>query len=161
MFCSSCGASLPRQTKYCKSCGAQLSKTDTAAEIKSTEKRLREEMVDLFWLTVFGLGLIVGGMALIKNALHLSDAIVIAYMILSSTAFLINLGLSLWQIRRLAGQTKEARSPRQIEPKHDLDTNELDPGAERPALEPVLSVTENTTRELGASPKQKSELQSN
>jgi len=161
MFCSSCGASLPRQTKYCKSCGAQLSKPDTAAEIESTEKRLREELVDLFWVTVIGLSLIVGGMTLIKNALHLSDIVVIAYMILSSTAFMINLGLSLWQIRRLAGQIKEARNAGQIEPKPDLDTNELGPGADRAALDPVLSVTENTTRELGTSPKQKSELQSN
>ena len=160
MFCSSCGASLPRQTKYCKSCGAQLSKRDTAAEIKSTEERLHDEMVDLFWVTVIGLSVIVGGMALIKNALHLSDAIVIAYMILSSTAFSINLGLSLWQIRRLAGQTKEARNAGQIKPKPALDTNDLGPGADRSAIEPVLSVAENTTRELASSPKQKSKLQS-
>jgi hypothetical protein len=81
-------------------------------------------------------------------------------MILSSTAFVINLGLSLWQIRRLAGQTKEVRSASQIKLQPDLGTNELGPGADRPALEPVLSVTENTTRELGASPNQKSELRS-
>jgi cytochrome oxidase assembly protein ShyY1 len=46
-------------------------------------------------------------------------------MILSSTAFVINLGLSLWQIRRLAGQTKEVRSASQIKLQPDLDTNEL------------------------------------
>jgi hypothetical protein len=160
MFCSSCGASLARQTKYCKSCGAQLSRADAAAEVKSTEKRLREELVDLFWVTVFGLAFIVGGMALIKNALHLSDAIAIVYMILSSIAFSINFGLSLWQIRRLAGQTKEARGAGQIKPQTDLETNDLGPGASRPALEPVSRVTENTTRELGATPGQKSELQS-
>jgi hypothetical protein len=129
-----------------------LSVTEKDPAFKSVENRLRDEMVDLFWLTVLGLGMILGGMALIKG-LGLSDWILIAYMILSATAFTINFGLSLWQIRRLDRFSKEARGAAQIGP---IDTNELNPIKARIPLEVAPSVTENTTRELGPTPKEQS-----
>lgn len=144
MFCPSCGVVLPQPTKFCVRCGSQLSVTKKDPECKSVEKRLRDEMVDLFWLTVLGLGMILGGMVLIKGV-GLSDWILIAYMILSTTAFTINFGLSLWQIRRLDRFSKEARGADQIEPP---GANELNPTKARTVLEVAPSVTENTTREL-------------
>lgn len=145
MFCPACGVALAQQMKYCNRCGSQLMTNRESAEIESSEKRLREEMVELFWVTVFGLGLILGGMALIKSVLHLSEWILIAYMILSSTAFTINFALSLWQIRRLAGFCVGLKGSVDV---GQLDTNELSPMKARAALEPVPSVTENTTRTL-------------
>ena len=44
------------------------------------------EMEGLFWITVLGIGLILGGMVLMKKVL-LDDWMIIAYMILSSAAF--------------------------------------------------------------------------
>lgn len=152
MFCPSCGMALAQQMKYCNRCGSQLITAGEAAEIESTEKRLREEMVDIFWVTVFGLALIIGGMALIKNALRLDEWILIAYMILSSTAFTINFALSLWQIRRLARIADGAKRTVQV---GQLDTNELSPVEARAALESVPSVTENTTRTLEPAPKER------
>jgi hypothetical protein len=151
MFCSSCGVALAQQMKYCNRCGSQLTITRDAAEIETSEKRLREEMVELFWVTVFGLGIILGGMAVIRNALHLSDWILIAYMIFSSTAFTINFALSLWQIRRLARIVGEAKGTL---PAGQLDTKELGPVQVQAALEPVPSITENTTRTLEPVPKE-------
>jgi hypothetical protein len=106
-------------------------------------------MVDLFWLTVIGLGMILGGMALIKGQ-GLGYWILIAYMILSTTAFTINFGLSLWQIRRLNSFSKEARGDAQIGPPC---ANEPNPTKARTPLEVAPSVTENTTRELEPMPK--------
>ena len=150
MFCPSCGVALAQQTKYCNRCRAQLVTTKEAAEIASSEERLREEMVDLFWVTVFGLGLILGGMAVIKGVLHLSEWVLIAYMILSSAAFTVNFALSLWQVRRLAGMSRRAGGTDQL---GHLDTNELGPVKGRTLLEAAPSVTENTTRELEPSSK--------
>ena len=151
MFCSSCGIALSRQMKYCNRCGAQSSTAKEAGEIESSEKRLREEMVDLFWVTVIGLGLVLGGMALIKNVLHLNEWILIAYTILSFTAFTINFALSLWQIRRLAGISKEARDTNQV---GQLDTDELSSVSAQRSLEAMPSITENTTRTLDPSSKE-------
>ncbi len=75
--------------------------SEEAALIESTERRLYDEGVGLFWVTVIGLGLILGGIVAMK-ALQLSKVLIIGYMILGSTAFTLNIGLSLWQIRRLA-----------------------------------------------------------
>ena len=149
MFCPSCGVALSQPTKFCVRCGSRLSVTKKDPAFKSIENRLRDEMVDLFWLTVLGLGMILGGLALIKG-LGLSDWILIAYMILSTTAFTINFGLSLWQIRRLNSFSKEARGVAQMGP---IDTNELNPSKARTSLEVAPSVTENTTRELELTPK--------
>jgi hypothetical protein len=144
MFCPSCGVALSQPTKFCVRCGSQLSVTKKDPAFKSVEKRLADEMVDLFWLTVLGLGMILGGMALIKR-LGLSDWILIAYMILSTTAFTINFGLSIWQIRRLDGFSKEERGAAQIGPP---GANALNPIKARTAPEVAPSVTEHTTREL-------------
>jgi hypothetical protein len=88
--------------------------------------------------------MILGGLALIKG-LGLSDWILIACMILSTTSFTINFGLGLLQIRRLNSFSKEARGAARIGP---VDANELNPTKARTAFEVAQSVAENTTREL-------------
>lgn len=153
MFCSSCGEALPRQMNFCNRCGAQLLTTKETAAIELSEKRLHEEMVDLFWVTVIGLGLILGGMALMKNGLHLGEGLVIAYLLLSSTAFTINFALGLWQILRLARMSREAGASGQIA---RPDTNELSPGPAARHIEAAPSIIESTTRKLKPSAKEHS-----
>ena len=143
MYCQACGISLSQQMKYCNRCGAQLITSNESAEIKPSEKRLDEYLDGLFWITVFGLGLIFGGMILMKK-FQLSDALIVAYLILSSTAFLINFGLSIWEVGRLVKSRRQTAIA--IQAKH-LDTSELNPANARAALAPA-SITENTTRAL-------------
>ena len=143
MYCQACGISLSQQMKYCNRCGAQLLTTNESSEIKPSEKRLDEYLDGLFWITVFGLGLIFGGMILMKK-FQFSDALIIAYLILSSTTFLINFGLSLWEVGRLVKNRRETATA--IQTKH-LDTRELNPADARATLGPA-SITENTTRGL-------------
>ena len=78
MFCSSCGAALLQHLKYCNRCGANLT-TANEGVVKKAEKRLDEYLDGLFWLTVFGLGLILGGVALMQN-LQVASGLMIAYM---------------------------------------------------------------------------------
>jgi hypothetical protein len=139
MYCSSCGTALTQKLKYCNRCGANLS----GKKLDSSEKRLDEYLDGLFWITVFGLGLILGGMALMKKVLQLSDGLVIAYVVLSSTAFIINFALSLWQVFRM---TRDGKELKDNNPK--LDTNDLGPAKEPLYLDAPPSVTENTTRNM-------------
>ena len=150
MFCPTCGVALATQLKYCNRCGAHLMPRDHADEIDAAEKSLRDEMVDLFWATVIGLGLILGGMALIKSAMHLSDWILVVYLVISSSAFTVNFALGLWQIRRFARLVQEARGGLGTGPFHPEQLSETARGA----LSPVPSVTESTTRSLDARPKE-------
>ena len=145
MYCQSCGQALSKQTKFCNRCGAQL-----IAGGDSSKERLDEYLTGLFWITVFGLGLILGGLVLMKQ-LELNAGIIGAYLALASLAFIINFWLNLAEILRMrTSSTQEAR----VLAERPLDTNELGPEEPRLALESPASVTENTTRTLEPASKQ-------
>jgi hypothetical protein len=143
MYCPSCGAALAQQLKYCNRCGSQLVAQKDSDLIKVFEERMDSEMEGLFWITVLGIGLILGGMVLMKKV-QLDQWMIVVYMILSGSAFITYFGLGVWQVRRLARSSTEGEVSR-IE---RSETQELI--AEQPfqGLEPAPSVTENTTRTL-------------
>src|SRR6185295_9858712 len=99
MFCPSCGVALSQQLKYCNHCGAHLASSNDAV-VQKAEKRLDEYLDGLFWITVFGLGLILGGIALMQK-LQVGVGFMIGYLVLSSAAFLINFWLSLREVFRI------------------------------------------------------------
>ena len=134
--------------KYCNRCGAQLASVEGADLIKATEKRLGEYLDGLFWITVFGLAAIVGGMALIKK-LQLGEVLMVAFLIVSSAAFLVNFWLSLREVQRLKLELKQVSL---LEP---LNTKELPPPSAQSTFDAVPSVTEHTTRDLVSISKEK------
>ncbi len=143
MFCQFCGVALSKRMKYCTHCGAQLIATKDDAEIEPSKQQM-DSFEWLVWLSLWGLGLILGGMVLMKKV-QLSTGLIVAYLILSSLVFLILFGLSLMGIFGADENSKEVEGAGQIGP---LDTNELDPANQRAALDALTSVTEGTTRRL-------------
>ncbi|HKQ79001.1 MAG TPA: hypothetical protein VJ810_35210 [Blastocatellia bacterium] len=122
--------------------------------IKTVEERFDEYLEGLFWITVFGLGIIIGGAALLTKVLQFSRGVVITYLVLSSTAFMINFGLNLWMALRLASSLKKSDGERLSAPR---DTDKILPaeGAmpDESAQNGAPSITENTTRSLEPIPK--------
>jgi hypothetical protein len=78
MFCPSCGIALPNQLKYCNRGGAPLTTPRENELVKLYEKRMEGEMEGLFWIIVFGLGLLIGGMVVLKKALDLNEKVLIS-----------------------------------------------------------------------------------
>ena len=148
MFCSSCGIALAQHLKYCNRCGANLT-TANEAVVKKAEKRLDEYLDGLFWLTVFGLGLILGGLALMQK-MQVGTGLMIAYMVLSSAAFLVNFWLNIREVVRI---TRSSREPPDAIVGESLTTHELKPMNAQSLVNAAPSVTENTTRELEAVPR--------
>jgi hypothetical protein len=144
VFCSACGIALAQRTKYCNRCGAQLITTNEAAEIDLIEKRMDSEMEGLFWITVFGMALIVGGMVLMKKV-QLNEWLIVAYMALSSAAFVSYFGLTVWQVRRLSKKSNEVKGIVDVTP---FEMRELNPAKPLVSLDAPSSVTEHTTRTL-------------
>ena len=145
MYCPSCGSALSRQMKYCARCGAQTN----MMEIGQAEKRFDEYLEGLFWVTVFGLGVILGGAILLTQVLDFSRGVVIAYLVLSSIAFLTIFWLSLRETLRLAKNLKKA-DVAALGPSRD--TNKMLPAeGSAPSVSPQ-SVTESTTRSLEPAP---------
>jgi hypothetical protein len=141
MYCQACGIALTHQMRYCNRCGVQLVPTSDEAAVKTeSEKRLDNYLDGLFWITVFGLAFIFGGMILLKR-FNFSQALIIAYLALSSTAFLINFGLNLWRVVRISRQSEKPKALHS-----PATTSGLPPADTANAIAPVPSVTENTTR---------------
>lgn len=131
MYCQNCGSALNPQTRYCNRCGTQLVLAGDKSVKAAGEKRLDEYLDGLFWISVFGLAFIVGGTILLKK-FNFGEVVLLIYVVLSSTVFLINFGLSLWNALSMMRRSKEGRLT--MQPGHE--TRELTPP----------SVTENTTR---------------
>ena len=141
MYCQTCGVPSAPGLSYCKQCGASLNLTKDSAT-KSTQSAVSSLMDSTFWVTVFGLAAIVGGVAAMKG-IEIREVFIIAYMILSTTAFLGIYGMHVWQFIRLTrGNDKSERLPERV------DTKELNPAQPRGLGEFTPSVTEHTTKTL-------------
>jgi len=136
--------------KYCNRCGAHLTTSEEAVLVNAAEKRLDNYLDGLFWITLLGLGFILGGMALLKK-IQVSDGLMIAFVVLSFAAFLVNFGLSFREVQRL----KRAREPIHTPELEPLNTKELGPANAQANLAALPSVTENTTRDLHSRSKEK------
>ena len=123
--------------KFCNRCGAQ-----TLAVSETSKERLDEYLDGLFWITVVGLGLILGGLALLKR-FDVGQWVIIAYLIVSSLAFGINFALNLREVLRMLRTSKTSKEKVAV---GGLDTKELSPGNPGLILSSTPSVTENTTR---------------
>jgi len=110
--------------------------------IKPSEAPINSLMDSTFWVTVFGLAVIVGGVAAMK-ALELREVFIIAYMILSTMAFLGVYGMHVWQFIRLTSAAKKASGATEVK---GTDTKELGAAQAQSLSEPMASVTEHTTR---------------
>ena len=141
MYCQSCGIAIGQSMRFCNRCGTSLVAQDPAETIR-LEKRLDDYLDGLFWITAFGVGLTAGGLLVLKKA-EFSERFLLAFMILSATAFIINFALSLWVARGVSKTLKEAKMHTLPSP---ADTSELEPMKIQQALHPAASVTENTTR---------------
>lgn len=142
MYCHACGIALAQQTKYCNRCGAELITSGAALKHQAAlEKRLDGYLDGVFWVSVFGLGIIVGGAILLKKV-GFSDQVILIYTVFSSIIFLINLALNLYSSVTLLRRAKERNQLIQTAP----ETAELNPARPDMFLTPAHSVTENTTR---------------
>ena len=142
MYCPSCGIASTSGLSYCKKCGANLSISKDHGASKPPEALVNSLMDSTFWVTVFGLGVIVGGVVAMK-ALELREVFIIAYMILSTVAFLGIYGMHVWQFVRLTSGSRKSNAAIEVK---ESDTKQIDLAQVRALSEPMQSVTDHTTR---------------
>ena len=144
MYCSSCGAQVKPGLNYCKRCGAELSAKDRSATPMSPT--MPESIIwAIVAISLGGLALLIGLMAVMKNVLNFGTELIITFTALS---FLL-IGLAFCVVIWMAARTKigAKQSVEKAEPKGDT-VRELDVAQPLAFPEPVLSVTEHTTRGL-------------
>lgn len=144
MFCSSCGMSVSPSLSYCNRCGASLTTND-----RGTGNRLDSSQESLVWamtvVTIVGIGTTIGLMAVMKEVVHFSNELIIAFSLLSFFAFLGVDSVIVWLLLRPGRDRKKVSFTPQS---NTLTTNELEESKARQFPEPLFRVTDHTTHTL-------------
>ena len=149
MYCSSCGVAVTQGLPYCNYCGAKLSTGDSGDKPPDIRPGGRHAESDAYLVSmmvatfVMGLFAITIFMGVMKTVIHLDTGAMLGFTTLS---FLIMLMLEGIFIRLLFRPIKHRDSePRNTFQNNRASTKELEAQSRRP-MEPIASVTENTTR---------------
>jgi len=141
MYCSSCGVAVTQGLTYCNYCGAKLNYADSGD--KPPEIRPGGLVTMMVATFIMGLFVITIFMGVMKTVLHFEYGPLVAFTMLG---FLIMLMLEGIFIRLLFRPLKRRDSePRNTFQNNRGSTKELEAQSRMP-LEPIASVTENTTR---------------
>jgi len=142
MYCSFCGTALTPGLSYCNRCGVELSAKDGDAT-KPKEAPQESLVWAIVAVTIVGLGGLIGLMAMMKQALHFNDGLIIAFALLF---FLTVIGVDSVFIRLLLRSMSGERFPeRAIYPKAPSTNDLIDARPHALSGQPA-SVTEHTTR---------------
>jgi hypothetical protein len=155
MYCPNCGNTANQKLKYCNSCGERLSKAAEIDKEGTPGKMLDNILTTLFLVVMFGLGILVGLVAvLLGNGVepkfvmfiaiaYLGAVFGICYTLLSQVPKLIDAKLK----ATASAVSHEPAAPLELRP---VTTAQLGMPADVPA-----SVTEHTTRTLDKVPLQR------
>lgn len=160
MYCSSCGSVVTPGLSYCNRCGSELNaKPDSKKSGSTKSSTLPESLVwAIVGVSVGGLALIIGLMAVMKHELHFSDGLILIFSLLSFALLLAAESVFIWLLFNSArrGKLREP-DPGDTHQLRGSATKELAEPEQRFLSEPALSVTEQTTRTLDRVPRERGE----
>ncbi|MBP6002625.1 MAG: zinc ribbon domain-containing protein [Pyrinomonadaceae bacterium] len=148
MFCSNCGNSVPNDLNYCNGCGKRLG--GDPDKDGTPGKMLDNVLTTLFLIVMFGFGILVGLIAvLLGNEVKTEVVVVIAIAYLAAV-----FGICVTLVRQVPklidaklntiNRPNEYSAPHQLTPRTTAQLEEF--------REPVMSVTDHTTKILDKVP---------
>ena len=147
MYCHTCGARLAQALSYCNHCGANLSTLKDQGQAGTAGTAIDTLLWVIVGTTITLLGMALGALVLMKNG-AINERLGMAFVILTFVTLVVSEGVLVWRLLLLNRGAKEIRTVPQL---NDLSTEEPNPLTARALhepLEPVSSVTEQTTRAL-------------
>ena len=140
MYCSTCASPITQGLSFCNRCGANLKDRSTSAQMGPISAFLTAITV----LGVIGLGIMLGGTLVLRKEANLPFELVGFFMLFTFIIVGIIEFMLLRQLSRLTGATEERRHI----PAPSPPLAELRSASVNNLVEPLTSVTENTTRTL-------------
>jgi len=149
MYCPNCGQTVNKKLKYCNNCGERLSKETEIDKDGTPGKMLDNILTTLFLVVMFGLGILVGLVAVLLDKdvdprfvmiiaiVYLGAVFGICFTLATQVPKLIDAKLKGWN-------TTDEMKPAQIEPQSAAQLAEY--------REPVMSVIDHTTKTLYKTP---------
>jgi hypothetical protein len=146
MYCANCGTPLSQGLSFCNRCGTGLKEPES----KNTGA-IAAFLAAITLLGVVGLGVMVGGALALRRDAGMSQDFIGVFMLFTFLIIGLTEVMLIRQLSRLTGSSVEKKSlPHMPQAPYEL------PQASATSLgEPIPSVTENTTRTLEYSRKQK------
>ena len=139
MYCLSCGSTISLGTVYCNRCGAKVPN-----DLSSSNNEIANSLV---WAIiagfVFGIGVIIGLMAVMKEVVGFEYGPIMAIAFLCFFLLFIIEGVLLSMLIGSRKEKKDKAEPVQLP---NRATKELEEARQQMINEPVASVTEGTTR---------------
>ncbi|MGH9931992.1 MAG: hypothetical protein ACREA9_22560 [Pyrinomonadaceae bacterium] len=147
MYCSSCGSAVTSGLSYCNRCGAQLNSKESGS---TQGPQVPESLVwAIVAVSVGGLALIIGLMAVMKNELNFDTQLILLFSLLSFLPLLAAEIVFIWLLLSSVRHARNReRDPDAVTSLKGSTTKELGEAHERFLNEPALSVTEQPTRTL-------------
>ena len=144
MYCSSCGTAVTPGLTYCNHCGARLGRAKGDGVTKSSELKPETLVGAIASVFIFGLGAIIGLMAVMKSVFD--QPLIIFFTMLSFLIMCLVELVFIWMLLRRKKSVKNAGDTKPFE----------EPGDRKVRMfpEPALSVTEHTTHTLEPSARQ-------
>lgn len=143
MYCSSCGKDVIQGVSYCNQCGARVSSANERDTTRLSESSFNTLLAGVMGIPIAGLGIIIGLMSVMKKELGFSKTLIVTFTCLSFLLLLIAEAIFVWLLwshRRTVHATDDKDQLKVAQ------TKELGEAPAREFAEPVVSVTENTTR---------------
>jgi len=147
MYCHTCGAELAQPLSYCNHCGADLGTLKTEDQAGTEAMAIDTLLWVIVGTTITLLGMALGALVLIKHG-AINERLGMAFVILTFISLVVTEGVLLWRLLRLKRSAEEMRSVPQFSGGMAEEPDPLTTRALREPLEPVSSVTEETTRTL-------------
>lgn len=143
MYCSYCATPIAPGTSFCNRCGASLT-----ARTESKKGSVNAFLTAITLIGVIGLGIMLGGALTLKTDANLTEELVGIFMLFTFLIVAITEILLVRQLSRLTS-SKERQTVEFYPPPV---TGEIRAAQPRALVEPLPSVTENTTRTLEYAP---------
>ena len=154
MYCQTCGNKLSQALSYCNHCGADLRTLKNQAETPSIGTSIDTIMWVIVGMTITLLGMALGAMVLIQDG-TIDAGLGRAFVFLSLLAFVVVDGVLIWRLVNLHKLSNEKRSAESAKNSDPAELNKAKTRALRDPGEPVPTVTEQTTRNLEPSYREK------
>lgn len=146
MFCPNCGKTVNGKLKYCNGCGGRLAKDVEIDKDDTPGKMLDNILTTLFMVVMFGLGILVGLVAVLLGNEVKTEVVTIIVIVYLAAIFGICFMLAKQVPKLIDAKLKRWDTPvegsrfTELPPPNTAQLSEY--------REPVMSVTDHTTKTL-------------
>jgi hypothetical protein len=144
MYCPSCGNEISVELKYCNRCGANLTLPTISAPMTLAPVKLTIPSIVLGFTILGGLGITFGAASDFARA-GLHPAAIVWMVLFSAAALFGCIGLMIRFFTKMMTMQREFAPPQQP-PRPVFSERQTAQHLPPPRMEPMPSVTENTTR---------------